>query len=95
MIPGLNADKLKGAQVDTKAISHMEAIIRAMTPAERSKPDLLNASRKKRVARGSGTSVQEVNRLLNQFEQTRQMMRQLTGGRFKKKKGTRRGLFGF
>ena len=95
MIPGLNADKLKGAQVDTKAISHMEAIIRAMTPAERSKPDLLNASRKKRVARGSGTSVQEVNRLLNQFEQTRQMMRQLTGGRFKKKKGARRGLFGF
>ena len=95
MIPGLNTDKLKGAQVDTKAVGHMEAIIRAMTPAERAKPELLNASRKKRVARGSGTSVQEVNRLLNQFEQTRQMMRQLTGGKFKKKKGNRKGFFGF
>ena len=95
MIPGLNSDKLKGAQVDTKAVGHMEAIIRAMTPAERAKPELLNASRKKRVARGSGTSVQEVNRLLNQFEQTRQMMRQLTGGKFRKKKGSRKGFFGF
>ncbi|MBR3382128.1 MAG: signal recognition particle protein [Clostridia bacterium] len=95
MIPGLSADKLKGAQVDTKAIGRMEAIIRAMTPAERSKPDLLNASRKRRVAKGSGTSVQEVNRLLNQFDQTRQMMKQLTGGRFRKKKGGKKGFFGF
>lgn len=94
MIPGVNADKLKGAQVDTKAIGHMEAIIKSMTPAERAKPDLLNASRKRRVARGSGTTVQEVNRLLNQFEQTRQMMKRFTGGRFKKKKG-KKGFFGF
>lgn len=94
MIPGLNASQLKGAQVDTKAVSRMEAIIKSMTPQERAKPDLLNASRKKRVAKGSGTSVQEVNRLLNQFESTRQMMKQLTGGRFKKK-GSRRGFFGF
>ncbi|MCR5809094.1 MAG: signal recognition particle protein [Clostridiales bacterium] len=95
MIPGLNADKLKGAQVDTKAVGHMEAIIKSMTPAERAKPELLNASRKRRVAKGSGTSVQEVNRLLNQFDQTRQMMKQLTGGRFKKKKSGRKGFFGF
>ena len=94
MIPGLNSSQLKGAQVDTKAIARTEAIIRSMTPAERAKPDLLNASRKRRVAKGSGTSVQEVNRLLNQFEQTRQMMKQLTGGRFKKK-GPRKGFFGF
>ena len=94
MIPGLNASQLKGAQVDQKAISHTEAIIRSMTPAERAKPELLNASRKRRVAKGSGTSVQEVNRLLNQFEQTRQMMKQLTGGKFRKK-GTKRGFFGF
>lgn len=94
MIPGLNTSQLKGAQVDTKAVSRMEAIIKSMTPQERAKPELLNASRKKRVARGSGTSVQEVNRLLNQFESTRQMMKQLTGGRFKKK-GSRRGFFGF
>lgn len=94
MIPGLNAGQLKGAQVDPKAIGRVEAIIRSMTPAERAKPEVLNASRKRRVAKGSGTTVQEVNRLLNQFDQTRQMMKKLTGGRMKKK-GPRRGLFGF
>lgn len=94
MIPGLNSGKLKGAQVDPKAIGRVEAIIRSMTPAERAKPDLLNASRKRRVAKGSGTSVQEVNRLLNQFDQTRQMMKQLTG-RGGKRKGPKRGFFGF
>ena len=73
----------------------MEAIIKSMTPAERAKPDILNASRKRRVARGSGTSVQEVNRLLNQFESTRQMMKQFTGGRFKKGKKSKKGFFGF
>lgn len=93
MIPGLKADKLKDAQVDTKAIGRMEAIIKSMTPAERAKPDMLNASRKRRVANGSGTTVQEVNRLLNQFESTRQMMRKLTGGRIKKK--GKKGFFGF
>lgn len=94
MIPGLNASQLKGAQVDSKAVGRTEAIIRSMTPAERAKPEILNASRKRRVAKGSGTSVQEVNRLLNQFEQSRQMMKQLTGGRFKKK-GKKKGFFGF
>ncbi|MCR5611460.1 MAG: signal recognition particle protein [Clostridiales bacterium] len=95
MIPGLNTSKLKGAQVDTKAVGHMEAIIKSMTKAERAKPELLNASRKRRIAKGSGTSVQEVNRLLNQFEQSRQMMKQLTGGRFKKKGKGNKGFFGF
>ena len=95
MIPGMNADKLKGAQVDQKAVGRVEAIIRSMTPYERSKPEVLNASRKRRIAKGSGTSVQEVNRLLNQFEQTRQMMKQLTGGRFKKGKKNKKGFFGF
>ena len=95
MIPGMNADKLKGAQVDQKAVGRVEAIIRSMTPYERSKPEALNASRKRRIAKGSGTSVQEVNRLLNQFEQTRQMMKQLTGGRFKKGKKNKKGFFGF
>ena len=94
MIPGMNASALKGAQVDTKAVARMEAIIKSMTKAERAKPDILNASRKRRVAKGSGTTVQEVNRLLNQFEQTRQMMKQLTGGRLKKK-GRKKGFFGF
>ena len=95
MIPGMNADKLKGAQVDQKAVGRVEAIIRSMTPYERSKPEVLNASRKRRIAKGSGTSVQEVNRLLNQFDQTRQMMKQLTGGRFKKGKKNKKGFFGF
>ena len=93
MIPGLNASQLKGAQVDTKAVARMEAIIKSMTPTERAKPDILNASRKRRVARGSGTSVQEVNRLLNQFDSTRKMMKQFAGGRFKK--GRKKGFFGF
>ena len=95
MIPGMNASQLKGAQVDQKAVGRVEAIIRAMTPYERSKPEILNASRKRRIAKGSGTTVQEVNRLLNQFDQTRQMMKQLTGGRFKKGKKGKKGFFGF
>ncbi len=95
MIPGMNASQLKGAQVDQKAVGRVEAIIRSMTPYERSKPEILNASRKRRIAKGSGTTVQEVNRLLNQFDQTRQMMKQLTGGRFKKGKKNRKGFFGF
>ena len=95
MIPGMNASQLKGAQVDQKAVGRIEAIIRAMTPYERSKPEILNASRKRRIAKGSGTTVQEVNRLLNQFDQTRQMMKQLTGGRFKKGKKGKKGFFGF
>ena len=95
MVPGMNASQLQGAQVDPKAIGRMEAIIKSMTPYERRKPDVLNASRKRRVAKGSGTSVQEVNRLLNQFESTRQMMKRFTGGKIKGKKHGKKGLFGF
>ena len=95
MMPGVNAGQLKGAEFDPKASARIEAIIRSMTPRERKKPDILNASRKKRIAAGSGTSVQEINRLLKQFEQSRQMMKQLTG-RGKKRFGKRGfgGLFG-
>ena len=68
-----------------------------MTPQERRRPDILNASRRKRIARGSGTSIQEVNRLLNQYEASRKMMKQLTnmgkGGKFRK--GMKRFPFGF
>lgn len=77
MLPG--AGKLKDAELDPKAAARVEAIIKSMTPKERRKPDILNASRKKRIAAGSGTSVQEVNRLLKQFEQSRQLMKQLSG----------------
>ena len=67
------------AGADDKAIRRVEGIINAMTPLERSKPDLIKASRKRRIATGSGVPVQEVNRLLNQFEQSQKMMKQLTG----------------
>lgn len=90
MMPGMNAGKLKDVEIDQKASARVEAIIKSMTPRERRRPDILNASRKKRIAAGSGTSVQEVNRLIKQFEQSRQLMKQFTGkGKkgFKRKKG--------
>ena len=76
MIPGVKPGALKDAQIDEKMLAHQEAIIHAMTPQERQKPELLNASRKKRIAQGSGTTVEEVNKLLKQFEQIRKMMKQ-------------------
>ncbi len=87
MMPGVDTSKLGDVQVDEKQVARMEAIIKSMTKVERANPDILNASRKKRVARGSGTSIQEVNRLLNQFDATRKMMRQFAGGGKKMKRG--------
>jgi len=84
MMPGVDASKLGNVQVDEKQVARMEAIILSMTKAERANPDILNASRRKRIARGSGTAVQDVNRLLNQYEQSRQLMRQFSGGKHKK-----------
>ncbi len=84
MIPGMGGSKFKDAKIDEKAMAHMEAIILSMTPRERVHPELLNASRKKRIAAGSGRTVEEVNRLLKQFDQTRQIMKQFTGKRGKK-----------
>ena len=81
MVPGMDAKALKGAQIDEKALAHQEAIIHAMTPQERAKPELINASRKKRVAAGSGTSVEEVNKLLKQFDSIQKMMKQFAGGK--------------
>ncbi len=86
MLPGMDAQKASGLQIDEKQTARTLAIIRSMTPRERTKPDILNASRRKRIARGSGTSIQEVNRLLNQFEASRKMMKQMTGGKLKKGK---------
>lgn len=95
MMPGINTAQMKNVEIDPKASASVEAIIRSMTPKERRKPEILNASRKKRIAAGSGTSVQQVNRLLKQFEQTRQLMKQFTGKGKKRfgKKGFG-GLFG-
>ena len=88
MIPGMKPGALKDAQIDEKALGRTEAIILAMTPKERQKPDLINASRKKRIAAGSGTSVVEVNKLLRQFEQMNKMFKQLGGmtGKGKRRK---------
>ena len=78
MIPGVDASAMKGAQIDEKQFDRMEAIILSMTPAERERPELLNASRKQRIAKGSGTSPQEINRLLKMYEQMKKMMKQFS-----------------
>ena len=79
MIPGMNSSQMKDAKIDEKQMARTEAIIKSMTKQEREKPEILNANRKKRIAAGSGTSVEEVNKLLKQFEQVRKMMKQLSG----------------
>jgi len=83
MIPGLGS-RIKDADIDEekmlKAQKKNEAIILSMTRMERRNPDILNAGRKRRVAAGSGTTVQDINLLLKQFEQARQMMKQMMGG---------------
>ena len=84
MLPGVDAKALDGANVDEKALSRTEAIILSMTPAEREDPSLLNNSRKKRIAAGSGTQVVDINRLLKQFEMMRQMTKQLSGRQLKR-----------
>lgn len=84
MLPGMDAKALKGAKVDEKAMARQEAIILSMTQAERDNPSLLNSSRKKRIAAGSGTAVVDVNRLLKQFEAMQQMVKQLSGKNMKK-----------
>jgi signal recognition particle subunit SRP54 len=66
---------IKNLDIDNDSFKHVEAIIRSMTPRERSNPDILNSSRKRRIAEGSGTSVQEVNQLIKQFADTRKMMK--------------------
>ena len=88
MIPG--AGKIKGMDnlsIDEKQIGHVEAIIRSMTKAEKEHPEIINAGRRKRIAKGSGRSIQEVNRLLKQFEDMKKMMKQVTGMAKGKKKG--------
>ncbi len=76
MIPGVNTSALKDAQIDENAMKHLEAIILSMTEKEREKPDIINGSRRKRIAAGSGRTVEEVNRLLKQYEQMNKMFKQ-------------------
>ncbi|MBO5976460.1 MAG: signal recognition particle protein, partial [Oscillospiraceae bacterium] len=79
MLPGVDAKALSGASIDEKALARTEAIILSMTPKERENPDLLNSSRKKRIAAGSGTQVVDVNRMLKQFSTMQAMMKQFSG----------------
>jgi signal recognition particle subunit SRP54 len=87
MMPGMNSKAMKGMKVDDKDLKHIEAIIYSMTPRERTKPVLINGSRRARIAAGSGTSVQEVNRLLKQFEQMKKMMKKMNNPKFMKGMG--------
>ena len=98
MIPGVDAKALKGMQFDEKQYERTMAVIQSMTRRERVKPDIINASRRIRIAKGSGTTVQEVNRLLRQFEDMKKMMKQFSGPAGKKMMrgmGKRGGFGGF
>ncbi|MCI9263154.1 MAG: signal recognition particle protein [Oscillospiraceae bacterium] len=94
MLPGVDAKALEGASMDNKALDRTEAIILSMTPAEREEPDILNNSRKKRIAAGAGVQVVDVNRLLKQFDAMRQLTRQMNDPRLRKlaKKGRLPGM---
>lgn len=89
MLPGANTGAMKSAKIDEDLMVKTEAIILSMTRAERTRPEIINGSRRKRIAQGSGTQVEDVNKLLKQFDQMKKLMKQFTGA-----KGKRRGMFG-
>jgi signal recognition particle subunit SRP54 len=91
-LPAQFAQAAQGAQMDEKAVSRIEGIINSMTPLERTKPDVIKASRKRRIAAGAGVSVQEVNRLLNQFEQAQKLMKMMAKGGMGKMMRNLRGM---
>ncbi len=93
MIPGVGK-QLKDIDIPDDAFKRIEAIIQSMTPKERANPDLLNKSRRNRIAKGSGTDIQEVNRFIKQFDQTRKMMRMVTGGGMGNMMGAMKGMRG-
>jgi signal recognition particle subunit SRP54 len=102
LLPGVNASMLKQAKIDPKRMKHIEAIVLSMTDAERKRPEIMNGSRRLRVAKGSGRPVQEVNRLLEQFREMQKMMKKMTqggggggGGRPPQLPGMPRMPFGF
>ncbi len=81
MLPGLSGKQLSQLNLDEREIDRIQAIITSMTPAERANPSIINGSRRRRIANGSGTSVQSVNQLVKQFGQMRKMMRQIASGK--------------
>lgn len=92
MLPGINKKALSGVSVDEKQMGRTAAIIKSMTTAERENPSIINASRKKRIAKGSGVEVREVNVLLNNFESMQKMMKQLSNGKLMKRFGKKFGM---
>ena len=86
MIPGVGK-AIKDVDIDDNAFKGIEAIIKSMTPKERTNPEILNNSRRQRIAKGSGTNIQEVNKLIKQFDQTRKMMKMMTGTNMAKMAG--------
>ena len=88
-VPGIDRSQLEKANIDERAFDRMQAIILSMTPKERRKPNVINPSRKKRIAAGSGTRIEDVNRLIKQYEQTCKMMKEMSSGKFNRlmKKG--------
>ncbi|GAE29217.1 signal recognition particle protein [Alkalihalobacillus hemicellulosilyticus] len=95
MMPGMNKKGMKDLQVDEKQVGKVEAIVRSMTTKEKQEPSIINASRRRRIAKGSGTSIQDVNRLLKQFEDMKKMMKQMTNMSSGKGKKKGKGLGGF
>jgi len=95
MIPGMNKKALQGVNVNEKDLSHVEAIIQSMNKKERTDPSILNASRRRRIAQGSGTSVQEVNRLLKQYGEMKKMMKKFSKMEKTMKKGKGKGMPNF
>lgn len=91
MIPGVGK-AIKDIDIDDNAFKGIEAIILSMTPKERTNPEILNTSRKMRIAKGSGTNIQDVNRLLKQFDQTRKMMKMMTGSKMSQMMGAMKGM---
>lgn len=91
MIPGVGK-AIKDIDIDNNAFNGIEAIIRSMTPKERTNPEILNTSRRQRIAKGSGTNIQEVNRLIKQFDQTRKMMKMVTGSKMANMMGRMKGM---
>lgn len=90
MIPGVGK-AIKDIDIDDNAFKGIEAIIYSMTPAERKNPEILNSSRRRRIAKGSGTDIQDVNRLIKQFDQTRKMMKMMTGSKMSRMMGAMKG----
>ena len=93
MIPGVGK-AIKDVDIDDDAFKGIEAIILSMTPKERTHPEILNTSRRQRIAKGSGTNIQEVNRLIKQFDQTRKMMKLVTGSKMSQMMGAMKGMTG-